>query len=163
MKQRVLLLLFYFSLLQINNAQSREINYQLYNLVLKKYIKLGKVKYKELFNDSRLSGFVKQIEKVNPDTIKSSNDKLAFWINVYNSIVLKIISDNYPLKSINDLNTGIAILSPVLGKLIWDKKVIKINNNNLSLAQIDHIITASDFKDLRVHFAITYAAIGCPL
>jgi hypothetical protein len=162
MKQRVLILLFCFSSLHINNAQSGDSNYQLFNLVLNKYVKLGKVNYKEMSIDSRVSGVVEQFEKVNPDKIKLSNDKLAFWINLYNSIVLQIISKNYPLKSINDLNTGIAILSPVLGKSIWDKKLIKINNNNLSLAQIQHIITASDFKDPRAHFAITYAANGCP-
>ena len=164
MNRLAFLLLFSICLssLQIINAQSSSINYQLYNLVLKEYTRLGKVKYKELLNDSRLSEVVEQFEKVNPDEIKSSNDKLAFWINVYNSSVLKIICNSYPLKSINDLNTGIVILSPVLGKLIWNKKIIKINNDELSLAQIEHIITTSDFKDPRSHFAIAYAACGCP-
>lgn len=164
MKQRVLSLLFLFSLstLQISNAQGSGINYQLYNLVLKEYTKLGKVKYKELANDSRLAEIIEQFEKVNPDSIKTLNDKLAFWINVYNSSILKIICDNYPLKNINDLNTGIALLSPILGKLVWDKKIVKINNNDLSLNQIDHTITSSDFKDPRARFAIVYAANGCP-
>jgi hypothetical protein len=164
MKQRVLslLLLFCFSSLQIIYAQQNSINYQLYNLVLKEYVKLGKVKYKELSNDSRLSEVVESFEKVNPDELNSANDKLAFWINVYNSSVLKIISDNYPVNSIDDLSTGITILSPFLGKSIWDKKIIKIRNNNLSLIEIEKIITTSEFKDPRAHFAIVYAANGCP-
>jgi hypothetical protein len=164
MKQRSLFLLYFFGLfsLQICNAQSGSTNYQLYNLILKEYTKLGKVKYKELANDSRLPEVVQQFEKINPDQLKTSNDKLAFWINVYNSIVLKIICNNYPLNSINDLNKGIVLLSPVLGKSIWDKKIIKINNNGLSLTQIEQIITKSDFKDPRAHFALVYAANGCP-
>jgi hypothetical protein len=164
MKSGILSLLFlsYISLTSVSNAQSGQVNYQLYNLVLKEYTKLGKIKYKELSADSRLSEVVKQFSKVNPDDIKSSNDKLAFWINVYNSSVLKIICDNYPVKSINDLNSGIVVLSPVLGRLVWDKKIIRINNNDLSLTQIEHIITTSDFKDPRAHFAIVYGAAGCP-
>ena len=79
-----LLFLFYICFTGINNAQSGEVNYQLYNLILKEYTKLGKIKYKELSADSRLSEVVEQFSKVNPDEIKSSNDKLAFWINVYN-------------------------------------------------------------------------------
>jgi len=164
MKQRVLslLLLFCLSSLQIVNAQHSSVNYQLYNLVLKEYVKLGKVKYKELSNDSRLSEVVELFGKVNPDELMSANDKLAFWINVYNSAVLKIISNNYPVNSINDLNTGITILSPFFGKSIWDKKIIKIKNNDLSLSEIEKIITSSDFKDPRAYFAIVYAANGSP-
>jgi hypothetical protein len=137
-------------------------NYQLYNLILKEYVKLGKIRYKELSTDLRISEVVGQFGKINPGEIKSSNDKLAFWINLYNSIVLKIIGDNYPVKSISDLNSGIVILSPVLGKLVWDKKVVMINNNNLSLTQIEHIIITSGFKDPRALFAIVYASNGCP-
>jgi len=162
MKQIILFILFSFSLLHNCNAQSKGMNYQLYNLILKEYVKLGKIRYKELSTDLRISEVVGQFGKINPGEIKSSNDKLAFWINLYNSIVLKIIGDNYPVKSISDLNSGIVILSPVLGKLVWDKKVVMINNNNLSLTQIEHIIITSGFKDPRALFAIVYASNGCP-
>jgi hypothetical protein len=162
MKKIILSILFTLSLLPASNAQIKGVDYQLYNLILKKYVKLGEIRYKELSADSRISEIVEQFQKINPDEIKSSNDKMAFWINTYNSIVLKIIGDNYPVKSINDLNTGIVILSPVLGKLVWDKKVITINNNNLSLTQIEHIITSSGFKDPRALFAIVCASIGSP-
>ena len=49
-----------------------------------------------------------------------------------------------------------------MGKLVWDKKVIKLKNNDLSLTQLENIITTSDFKDPRAHFAIVYGAAGCP-
>ena len=164
MKSGILLYFFLLCLFlpEVNNPQSRPVNYQLYNVVLKEYTRYGKIKYKELSADSRISEVIKQFSNVNPDEIKSSNDKLAFWINVYNSSALKIICDNYPVKSINDLNSGIVVLSPVLGKLVWDKKVIKIKNNGYSLSQLERIITTSDFKDPRAHFALVYGAAGCP-
>jgi hypothetical protein len=162
MKQVFLCLIIILSLSPANKAQNMGINYQLYNLVLKEYVKIGKIRYKELSADSRLSEIVEQFGKINPDNMKSSNDKLAFWINVYNSVVLKIICDGYPVKSINDLNTGIVILSPVLGSTVWDRKVIMINNTKLSLNQIQHIITTSVFKDPRALFACVYAANACP-
>ncbi|MCB0854586.1 MAG: DUF547 domain-containing protein, partial [Bacteroidetes bacterium] len=31
--------------------------------------------------------------------------KLAYWINAYNAFTVKLIVDNYPLKSIRELHT----------------------------------------------------------
>jgi hypothetical protein len=38
--------------------------------------------------------------------IMVKNATLAYWINAYNAYTVKLILDNYPTKSIKDINLG---------------------------------------------------------
>jgi hypothetical protein len=75
---------------------------------------------------------------------------------------LKIVCDNYPLESINDLHFGGLIVGTVLNKTVWDKDFIEINGEKMSLNHIEHEILRKEFKDPRLHFAIVCASKSCP-
>ncbi|MBK8705831.1 MAG: DUF547 domain-containing protein [Saprospiraceae bacterium] len=77
---------------------------------------------------------------------------MAFWINVYNVFTIKLIADNYPLKSIMNLDGG----------KTWDVERIKIGGELYSLNQIENEIIRPQFKDPRIHFALNCAAKSCP-
>lgn len=141
---------------QINNPQD------LYNLILKSYVKMGNVKYKELMGDPRLAEYITYLENVNPETLSAESENLAFWINVYNAFVLKAVCDNYPIKSINDLNTGIGILRPLFGATVQDKKFIPLEKKKLSLNEIIKEKIWAKTKDPRIYFVLAFAAKGCP-
>jgi hypothetical protein len=100
--------------------------HSLFSDLLKSQVSAGKVNYKSLCSDDRLDGYLAQLAKTNPDTIDSTKDKLAFWINAYNAYTLKIICDNYPLESINDLHSGGLILGTVFKSTIWDNDFVII-------------------------------------
>ncbi len=135
---------------------------EIYNLILKKYDKFGLVKYKELCGDSRLAEYVDYLKSVDPDKLTSPGKELAFWINEFNAFTLKLVCDNYPLKSINDLNTGIGILRPLLGAAVMDRKLIPLGKEKISLNDIIKKKIRAKFKDPRIYFALVYAAKGCP-
>jgi len=78
--------------------------------------------------------------------------QMAYWINLYNAATVYKILDNYPLKSIMELDGG----------KVWDRKWIKVGGDNLSLNQIEHDILRPKFKDARIHFAVNCAAKSCP-
>ena len=124
MKQKILflLLLLFYSYAGKNLLAQIKDPQELYNIILKKYDKLGCVKYKELCGDSRLAEYVDYLQSINPGKLIPESSQLAFWINEFNAFTLKLVCDNYPLKSINDLNTGIGILRPFFGAAIMDKK-----------------------------------------
>ena len=109
-----------------------------------------------------MDNYLDQLKNTNPDTINNSNDKLAFWINAYNAYTLKIIIDNYPLESINDLHSGGLIIGTVLSTTIWDKDFVIINNSKTTLNSIEHDIIRKIFNDPRAHFALVCASISCP-
>jgi hypothetical protein len=156
--KRVLLILLIFIASTIYPQQFNKI----YNNLLKKYVKDGLVDYEQLKKDTTLQTYLDSLSSTNPDSFNNKNQKLAFWINAYNAFTLKIIVDNYPINSINDLNWGGMIISQILGKTVWDKKFIRINKTKYSLNDIEHGIISKKFNDPRVHFSLVCASLSCP-
>ena len=164
MKPNLLVLFFIliFILTEITvQAQIRDPQ-ELYDLILKKYDKLGYVKYKELCGDSRLAEYVGYLKSLDPEKLKPGSSELAFWINEYNAFTLKLVCDNYPIKSINDLNTGIGILRPLFGATVMDKKLVPFGKEMISLNDIVKKEIWTKFKDPRIYFALVFAAKDCP-
>jgi hypothetical protein len=133
-----------------------------YTEVLSRYVKDGLVDYKALCKDARLQQYVDSLAKTDPEKLESRDAKLAFWINAYNAYTLKVICDHYPVSSINDLHFGGLFIGQALGKTVWHKKFVRINNQDLSLNQIEHEIIRPKFKEPRIHFALVCAAMSCP-
>lgn len=138
------------------NAQ----DHQLFTEILNDYVKKGLVDYENLRKDNRLPKYLDQLSKTSIEVL-TRNEKLAFWINTYNAFTLFIINENYPLESITDLHTGGRIIGYLLGKTVWDKEFVTINNKKYSLNDIEHKILRK-MNEPRIHFAIVCASISCP-
>jgi hypothetical protein len=152
-----------FNLLSfVVSGQTNVNNNDLYSEILKDNVKNGLVDYKNLKNEKRLDEYINFISKINPSEYKSEKNELAFWINAYNVYTLKIIVDNYPIESINELHKGGKLLSHVFGTTVWDKEIIVINNEKRSLNYIEHDVIRKNFSEPRIHFALVCAAISCP-
>ena len=136
--------------------------HSIFTKILNDYVVNGFVKYKDMNDDKRLDEYLNYLKQINPDNITDNNDKLAFWMNVYNAFTLKLIVDNYPVESINDLHTGGLIIGQILGKTVWHKEWININGKTLSLNNIEHDIIRKEFIEPRIHFALVCAALSCP-
>lgn len=128
-----------------------------YDLLLQKYVKNGRVDYAAFHRSKQdvaaLGAYIETLEKTNPDKL-TKNDALAYWINLYNAVTLRLILDNYPVDSIKDI--GGLFSSP------WKKKLVQVNGRTLTLNQIENEIIRPKFKDARIHFALNCASIGCP-
>ena len=121
----------------------------------------GKVDYQGFIKDSVHFGrYLEQLKLNPPDTNTwSREEQMAYWINAYNAFTIKLIIDNYPVKSIKDLNPTISV--PFVNS-IWDVKFIDLGGKKFSLNNIEHDILRGHFKDARIHFAINCASISCP-
>ena len=74
------------------------------SLLQKNVDKTGRVDYQSLKNnETLLDNYLAYIQNNEPTKEWSSNKKKAFWINTYNAYTIKIILNNYPLKSIRDI------------------------------------------------------------
>jgi len=87
----------------------------------------------------------------------SDNDKIAYWINVYNAFTVKLILDHFPLKSIKDISAGLPMINSP-----WDIKFFKIGNVDFDLNTVEHEILRKEFDEPRIHFAINCASFSCP-
>ena len=83
-------------------------------------------------------------------------EQLAYWINFYNALTVKVVLDNYPVKSIREIDSFLRLGGP------WDEKRVSVEGQELSLDDIEHRIVRPIWRDARVHYALNCAAIGCP-
>lgn len=85
-------------------------------------------------------------------------EQLAYWINLYNALTVRIILDHYPVNSIRDINLsrGLFTRGP------WRAKVVEIEGEPVSLDDIEHRILRPIWQDPRVHYAVNCASMGCP-
>ncbi|MBU0679531.1 MAG: DUF547 domain-containing protein [Verrucomicrobia bacterium] len=81
--------------------------------------------------------------------------KIAFWLNAYNALTLRVIIDSYPLRSIMDL--GVDEVS------VWDRVRFEVAGENLTLNDIEHRRLRAEFDEPRIHMALVCASKGCPL
>jgi hypothetical protein len=142
----------------IKNISAQD--HQLFTDVLKKYVKNGLVDYKNLKGNKIFDKYLTQLSNTIPDKF-NRDEKLTFWINAYNAFTLQVVTENYPIESITDLHTGGKIIGYLLGKTVWDKEFITINDKKYSLNDIEHKILRK-MDEPRIHFSIVCASISCP-
>ena len=137
-------------------------SHEIWNRLLGDHVSAdGMVDYTGLIQDvSELQTYLDLLSKNPPDPQTWSEDEqMAYWINAYNAFAIKLITDHYPVQSIQDLNPTIKI--PGI-RTVWHKKFFKIGEKRASLDQIEHKILRTQFEEPRIHFAINCASISCP-
>jgi hypothetical protein len=102
----------------------------------------------------RLTDYLAQQTRLDPRQYSRAEQK-AYWINLYNALTVKLILDNYPVKSITKLG-GWFSFGP------WDQKLVTIAGQKVSLNDIEHRILRPIWKDNRIHYAVNCASISCP-
>ncbi|WP_243414855.1 DUF547 domain-containing protein [Flagellimonas aquimarina] len=127
------------------------LDHSTWNDLLKKFVDDdGNVDYAGFKKDvASLEAYLKLLSQNAPSATWSKNEKLAFYINLYNAATVKLIVDNYPIKSIKDIPNR------------WKKEWISINEKVTSLNDIEHKILRK-MNEPRIHFAINCASYSCP-
>ena len=104
---------------------------------------------------ARLGGYIDYLASQKVSSLTGAQ-QFAFWTNLYNAITVAVILDHYPIDSIRDISSGLLKRGP------WKKKLVVVDDRELSLDDIEHEILRPIFKDNRVHYAVNCASIGCP-
>ncbi len=150
MKKLAFLLLFTFGFSQLQAQTS------IFNNLLETHVsKKGLVDYKSLKTDeAKLATYITYLEDTKPNSSWSVAKQKAFWINAYNAYTLKIILDNYPLKSITDIKEK--------GKTAWKIPFAKVGGKTYTLDHIEHEILRKNLFDPRIHVGVNCASGSCP-
>ncbi len=125
----------------------------------------GMVNYKALkAKPDNLDSFINIIANLNPDEYETwdHNAKVAFWINCYNALTLKVIIYNYPIKSsfFRSQRYPSNSIRQIPG--VWKKITFTVMGKKLTLDEIEHRILRKRFDEPRIHMALVCAAKGCP-
>lgn len=86
------------------------------------------------------------------------NEQMAYWINLYNALTVQVILQHYPVDSILDIDISPGFFS----NGPWDKKLVTVEGEAISLNDIEHRILRPIWKDPRIHYAVNCASMGCP-
>jgi hypothetical protein len=128
-------------------------DHSVWNDLLKKHVSAtGKVNYKGFKTDlDILDTYMRSLNENAPTENASKEERLAYWINAYNAVTVRLIVGNYPITSITKLDGG----KP------WDVKRYSNGSKKISLNDIENNILRP-MGDARIHFALNCAAKSCP-
>ena len=89
----------------------------------------------------------------------SQAEQRPYWTNLYNEVTVMVVLQHYPIASITkiDLSPGLFAASGP-----WDAKLLVIENQHLSLNDIEHRILRPIWRDPRTHYSLNCASLGCP-
>lgn len=152
----ILFVLITFSAAGNISASDTEFDHQYknYGLILNDHVGSGRVDYGKLkTNSESLDLVLVEFAGVTKAQFDSwdKDKQLAYLINLYNAATLDLVADHYPVKSIKNIG------SP------WDKEVVLLHGNRISLNHLEHEVIRKDYKEPRIHFALVCAAKGCPV
>ena len=148
---------------QSNPQDNRVIDHGEWTALLKKYIKpdkaglntfaYGKV---SAADKAALTNYIGSLEAIKV-TGYNKNELLAYWINLYNAVTIRVVLDHYPVKTIRDID-----ISGFLKNGPWQKELVTVEETPLTLDHIEHAILRPIWKDPRIHYGVNCASVGCP-
>lgn len=104
-----------------------------------------------------LATYLDALSAAKPSSMDEAS-RMAFYINAYNALTLKVVLDHYPVASIREISISPGLFS--IGP--WKKKLLSIEGEMLSLDDIEHTRLLAAFRDNRIHYAVNCASVGCP-
>ena len=147
-----------------NEASAQKVDHTDWHRFLNKYIHsmedgTTRLDYANVSHVDRtmLKNYVAGLESL-PIRKYTRGEQRAYWINLYNAATVQTILEHYPIKSILDIDTSPGLFA----KGPWGDKILNIENQTLSLNDIEHRILRPLWKDPRIHYALNCASVGCP-
>lgn len=98
----------------------------------------------------RLDAFVASLASADPQAM-STEARVAFWVNAYNAITVKLMLDEGLPDSIRSLDMG----------LVWKTRTWRVGGETVTLDGLEHQ-RIRPLTDGRVHAVINCASKGCP-
>jgi len=112
-----------------------------------------RVDYRALAESDGWKRLIANVDATNPDVLATRNEKLAFWINVYNILAIDLVVRNQPVDSIRDIGR--------LFRPVWDRPAGRVGRRRVTLDEIEHE-TLRPMGEPRIHVALVCASVSCP-
>ena len=104
-----------------------------------------------------LADYLAYLQSLDPRTFSRAEQK-AYWINFYNALTVRVVTDAWPVDSIRDIHESLLPLS--LGP--WGDVHAEVAGRELTLDDIEHGILRPIWGDPRIHYGVNCASLGCP-
>ena len=120
---------------------------------LKTYVSSnGVVNYKEGKKDiQKVEEYLKILLSTNITLSKKDTIRLAYFINLYNALVIYSILNQYPIKSVQTTSS------------YFFNQMVYFMNTKITLNELEKKYIQDQFKEPLVHFALNCGSISCPI
>ena len=150
------------------HLRGQSFDHSLYDSVLAAHVRGGQVDYAALAVDrGSLDRYVERLGSVAADEFAgwSEPDRIAYLINAYNAVMLKIVIDHYPIEPAGFFtlkrhaypNNSVRQIEGV-----FDGIRHTVAGGALTLDDIEHARLRANYSEPRIHFALVCAAASCP-
>lgn len=142
--------------------------------VLQPVVEGALVDYQQLQdNRSGLDAWIRAQAETDPTDLAAAPEshQLAFWINAYNSCMLHLVIENYPIEP-----GGTGLFGRIVNRVadrpdnsVWQIRDVfgrdhcPVAGSDRSQDEIEHEIIRPEFGEPRIHFAVNCAARSCPV
>lgn len=149
MKILTLITLFLLFVTGCNHSQSNKFDHSKFNALLKVHVdENGMIDYTAFKNNKNFDDYIKSIAEADVSNF-SKEDKLAFYLNAYNAVVIKNVLDHSPISSPMDVDG------------FFKKIPHKIAGKEITLDKLEYDYVMK-IEPLLVHFGLVCAAQSCP-
>jgi hypothetical protein len=139
-------------------APTPGVDHSTWDTLLREHVKEGLVDYDAFARSKEFQAYLDRLASADLEGL-SRDQRLAFWINVYNAFTIEQINAHDERESIRNINKTLGLL-PLKGP--WSEKMVRAAGRTLSLDDVEHGIIRKEFDEPRIHFALVCAALGCP-
>lgn len=134
-------------------GQSRAQDHSKFDTILKAAVKDERVDYPLIKAQyySQLQAYLDMLAEAKPSAVPRE-DQLAYYINLYNATMIKVVIDRDPAKfkpSDNDY-------------AVFKDKIVRTEGKTISLNELENDIVRKQYNDPRIHAALVCAALSCP-
>jgi hypothetical protein len=146
-----------FSYAQTPPPPSTPIDHSVFTQLLKQFVnKHGLVDYRAFKKDkdsiATLNAYLDDLMKIDGMSLEPKEERMAYWLNLYNGLVLKEILQRYPVKTV-------AQIPHFLDERRYELAGFE---GKLSLLDIEQKIFLEKFNDPRLHFARVNGSLSGP-
>ena len=129
-----------------------------FDRLLKAHVRDGLVDYEAFARAPEFPRYLASLDTVQVSAL-GEDERLAYWINVYNAYTIRVVLRHNERESIRNINRTLGFLQL---KGPWNEPVVKAGGQVYTLDQVLHRILRREFHESRVHFAIVPAAKSAP-
>ena len=134
-------------------AYGETIDHSDWNQFLKKYAASGRVSYAAIQEDRNLlQTYLDYLTRLTPDFLGTLNreSRIAFWINLYNAVVISQILNHPGIKSVEEIPD------------FFKAPVVHAAQVDLSLNDLKNEVLRKGFRDERILFALVSGRMDSP-
>lgn len=141
---------------QSNESNAVSIDHGSFDRLLARYVivnhpsGINRFRYADVSKADRksLRQYIARLARLDPRDY-SRNEQRAYWLNLYNALILQSVLRDYPVKSL-------------AMDAIKSKDLVKVAGVKLSLKDIENRILRPLWQDRKIIFGLSCAALSCP-